>query len=120
MSCNIRQTSTCLVQGDKRIFSWTLKTKSTGTGVSLAGSTFDFKLRKNSFDGEVVLNWTSSGNPTKFDVTSISSGIVRLILETADTDALDPTLTYYGQFRQILSGQVTTFTFFTFEVRAKL
>lgn len=102
------------------MFSWALKTKSTGTGISLAGSTFAFKLRKDSHDGELILNWTSSGNPTKFDVSSISSGVVRLTLESVDTDALDHTRTYYGQFIQTLSGQSTTYTFFTFEVRPKL
>ena len=112
----------CLVIGDYRRLQLTRRAKSTLEGISMAGSTFDFKLSERLSDGKSstnIFSWTSGANPTKFDVTDIANGVVALLLLSADTATLKSTKTYIGQLRQITGGENFTLCFFAITAKAR-
>ncbi len=110
----------CLVIGDWRRIQLTYRAKATEEGISLAGSTFDFRLSERiskDIIGDNVWNWTSGVETSNFDVTDIANGVVALLILTTNSDDLDETKRYVGQFRRISGGQPVTMCYF--DVTAK-
>jgi len=112
----------CLIIGDTRRLQFTLRDKTTQEGISMTGSTFDFRLSERvngNIVGTNLLNYTSGANPTAFDVTEIGDGLVALLLLSAVTATLDSAKAYLGQFRKITGGEATTLCFFNVTAKAR-
>jgi hypothetical protein len=112
----------CLVIGDWRRIQLTYRAKTTEVGISLTGSTFDFRLSERLSDGIIgnnVWSWTSGTETTNFDLTDLANGVIALLILTTNSDDLDSTKKYVGQLRRISGGQPITMCFFDVTAKAR-
>jgi hypothetical protein len=112
----------CLVIADWRRLQLTYRAKGTEEGISLSGSTFDFRLSERFSDGTVgdnVWSWSSSAETSNFDLTDLANGVIALLILTTNSDDLDSTKKYVGQLRRISGGQPITMCFFDVTAKAR-